>query len=182
MADDLLTYGEAATILRVSLSTVIRWTRPGKDGTPARLTARQIGPKAVRLLRSDVDRLLTKTLPHRATCGNSLYEMSLHARNCSHDRERLNDDRCRRREAVDRGTRRPSIWPAWRPAAGAPWPSRLTIGGWRSWAMVMWRRSHGRACAFSMWRRSGAAAGQGARTGQRQRYDLRFTWRGTQRT
>ena len=56
MADEceFLTYRQAATLLTVSLSTVIRWTKPGPNGEPVRLTVYEIGPNVSRLKRADV--------------------------------------------------------------------------------------------------------------------------------
>lgn len=47
--DDLLTIAEAAEILKVSTVTVSRWRRQG------RLPTLKIGPRAVRIRRSDLD-------------------------------------------------------------------------------------------------------------------------------
>ena len=60
MADDsdLLTYDEAARMLHVSRSTILRWTRPGKHGAAPILRARKLGPRIVRIDRRDVQAIL----------------------------------------------------------------------------------------------------------------------------
>ena len=50
---ELLTYKEAAALLRVSYPTIIRWTRPGPHGEAPRLRARKMGG-TVRIDRRDV--------------------------------------------------------------------------------------------------------------------------------
>ena len=58
MADELMTMAEAAELLRVSYPTIIRMTRPGKNGEAPRLRARKLGHRTVRVLRSDVMAML----------------------------------------------------------------------------------------------------------------------------
>ncbi|HEV2527143.1 MAG TPA: helix-turn-helix domain-containing protein [Thermomicrobiales bacterium] len=50
-ADDLLTIDEAAEHLKVSAVTISRWRRQG------RLPTLKVGPRAVRIRRSDLDRV-----------------------------------------------------------------------------------------------------------------------------
>ena len=65
---DLLRYREAAALLGVAESTVIRWTRPGKDGEAPLLRARKLGARIVRIARSDVDAILAAaTTPGEVT-------------------------------------------------------------------------------------------------------------------
>lgn len=56
MSDDpeFITYKEAAKLLTISLSTIIRYTKPGPNGEPAPLTVYEIGPRASRVKRTDV--------------------------------------------------------------------------------------------------------------------------------
>lgn len=54
---DLLTIPEAAEVLKVSAVTVSRYLKQG------RLPAFRVGPRAVRIRRGDLDRLLTPTGP-----------------------------------------------------------------------------------------------------------------------
>jgi excisionase family DNA binding protein len=53
---ELLTYQQAANLLKVSKSTVVRWTR-SEDGEPPILRAMKIS-RTVRIRRSDVEALL----------------------------------------------------------------------------------------------------------------------------
>lgn len=50
---ELLTIAEAAALLKVGRSTVNRWLRDG------RLPAYRVGPKAVRIRRTDLEQLMT---------------------------------------------------------------------------------------------------------------------------
>jgi len=59
MTDELLTYQQAAELLQVHYSTIVRWTRPGRHGEPPLLKALKIAPRTVRIRRSDVERVLT---------------------------------------------------------------------------------------------------------------------------
>ena len=59
MADELLSYNEAAVLLSVSRSTVIRWTRPGPKGEPPILRALKLAPHTVRIRKADVEALLS---------------------------------------------------------------------------------------------------------------------------
>jgi len=59
VADELLSYNEAATLLAVSRSTVIRWTRPGPRGEPPILRALKLAPHTVRIRKADVEALLS---------------------------------------------------------------------------------------------------------------------------
>jgi excisionase family DNA binding protein len=52
---DLLTLGEAATLLKVSVVTLRRWIKQG------RLPAYHVGPRKVRIKRSDLTRAFTPT-------------------------------------------------------------------------------------------------------------------------
>ncbi len=57
---DLLTIAEAARWLRVSTVTLHRWLKTG------RLPAYRIGPRAVRIRREDLMRMVTPTTPEEA--------------------------------------------------------------------------------------------------------------------
>ncbi|HZR99840.1 MAG TPA: helix-turn-helix domain-containing protein [Chloroflexota bacterium] len=65
-AGDLLTVAEAATVLKVSPITIHRWLKQG------RLTAYRVGPRAVRISRSELTRLLT---PHHAAEASPMPEI-----------------------------------------------------------------------------------------------------------
>ena len=65
---DFLSYSEAAKLLNVSRSTVWRWVRLGKNGAPPVLRGHKLGPRVVRIAKSDVDALLAAaTTPGDAT-------------------------------------------------------------------------------------------------------------------
>ena len=65
---DLLRYREAAALLGVAESTVIRWTRPGKHGEAPVLRALKLGPRIVRIRRADVDAIVAAaTTPGEVT-------------------------------------------------------------------------------------------------------------------
>ena len=49
-----LTYKQAAQLLTVSVSTIIRYTKAGPNGEPPALTVYEIGPRASRVKRADV--------------------------------------------------------------------------------------------------------------------------------
>lgn len=51
---EFLTYKQAAKLLTVSMSTIMRWIKPGPNGEPALLQVYEIGPKVARLKRSEV--------------------------------------------------------------------------------------------------------------------------------
>lgn len=51
---EILTYRQAAKLIGVSLSTVIRWTRPGPNGEPPALTVYEFGQRVSRVTRADV--------------------------------------------------------------------------------------------------------------------------------
>ena len=61
MTGDLLRYDEAAAVLKVSRSTIVRWVRPGPDGSPPKLRAYKIGGRVVRIRRADLEALLDPT-------------------------------------------------------------------------------------------------------------------------
>jgi excisionase family DNA binding protein len=54
---DLLTLGEAAKLLKVSVVTLRRWIKQG------RLPAYHVGPRKVRIKRSDLTKAFTPTHP-----------------------------------------------------------------------------------------------------------------------
>ncbi len=62
---DLLTTAEAAKLLKISVVTLQRWLKQG------RLRAFRLGPRAVRIRRSDLDELL---LPLTPEAGHILFE------------------------------------------------------------------------------------------------------------
>lgn len=51
---EFLTYRQAAKLLTVSLSTVIRWTKPGPNGEPPALTVYEFGPRVSRVKRAEL--------------------------------------------------------------------------------------------------------------------------------
>lgn len=65
MADnpELLTYRETAALLDVSLTTIYRWTRPGPNGEAPLLRALKMGPKTVRIRRTDALAILERATP-----------------------------------------------------------------------------------------------------------------------
>jgi excisionase family DNA binding protein len=67
---DLLTIAETARLLKVSVVTIKRWLRQGH------LTAYRIGPRALRVRRSDLEALLSPTGQERARNGKEAEEDS----------------------------------------------------------------------------------------------------------
>jgi len=59
LSADLLTIAEAAKLLKVSTATLHRWLKQG------RLRAYRVGPRAVRVHRTDLAKLLVATSPPR---------------------------------------------------------------------------------------------------------------------
>ncbi len=51
---EFITYKQAAKLLTVSVPTILRWTKAGPNGEPARLVVYEIGPNTSRLKRADV--------------------------------------------------------------------------------------------------------------------------------
>lgn len=62
-AEELLTIAEVAKLLKVSVVTLHRWLMQG------RLPAYRLGPRGVRIRRSDLGKVLTPTLEEADTSG-----------------------------------------------------------------------------------------------------------------
>jgi excisionase family DNA binding protein len=85
-ASDLLTIKEAAAALKVSPITIKRYLKQG------RLPAYQVGPRAIRIRRDDLERVLTPT--QKGSVAPMKRESALSAR------ARLNEEDIERRKAI----------------------------------------------------------------------------------
>lgn len=89
---DLLTTAEAAKLLRVSVVTLHRWLKQG------RLRAYRLGPRAVRIRRSDLDELL---LPLSPRAGGIMFETEKIYTNLADIPRLTEDEKKKQLEAIE---------------------------------------------------------------------------------